>query len=137
MSPKTEYTPQDYARQQVSKDPVARLMGIELEELNPEKTVVSLIPKPHHLNSMGTVHGTTMYAMLDQAAAIACNAFDYRAILCQGKIDFLNTGNARSKLLATATPLSIKRRLSIWEVKITDDRGVLLAAGQAMAYHFV
>lgn len=126
-----------YAREQVSQDPVARLLGIELEELSHEQAVVSLQPRPEHLNAMGVVHGTTMYAMLDQAAAIACNAFDYRAILCQGKIDFLSTGKPERKLKAIATPLSVKKRLSVWDVKITDDHNQLVAAGQAMAYHFV
>lgn len=126
-----------YAREQVGKDPVAKLLGIELEELSHLRTVVALTPQPHHLNAMGVVHGSIIYALLDQAAAIACNAFEYQAILCQGRIDFLNTAAPENKLRATAIPLSIKRRISVWDIKIIDEQGVLVAAGQAMAYHFV
>ena len=129
--------PASYAANEVSNDPVARMLGIELLELSEGRAVVALTPEPRHLNALGVVHGTILYAMVDQASAIACNAYDYKAILCQGKVDFLNTAAPDSKLIATAIPISIKRRLSMWDVKITNDAGVLVASGQTMAYHFV
>ncbi|MDR1396404.1 MAG: PaaI family thioesterase [Desulfarculales bacterium] len=127
----------NYALEKVSNDPVARMLGIKLKKLDSEGAVVELVPEPRHLNALGVVHGTIIYALVDQASAIACNAFDYKAILCQGKVDFLNTGAADNKLYAVARPVSIKRRLSIWDVKVSDENGVLIASGQTMAYHFV
>jgi acyl-CoA thioesterase len=127
----------DYALEQVSQDPVARMLGIKLKKLDGEGAVVELAPEPRHLNALGVVHGTVIYALVDQASAIACNAFDYKAILCQGKVDFLNTAAADRKLYAAARPVSIKRRLSIWDVKVSDESGLLIASGQTMAYHFV
>ncbi len=127
----------DYARLQVSQDPMAKLLGIELIELSTERAIVGLTPHPHHLNALGVVHGSALYALLDQAAAVACNASAHRAILFQSQINFLTAARPAHKLRAVATPLSIKRRLSVWEVKITDDTGQLIAFGQSTAYHFI
>ena len=127
----------DYAREQVGHDPMAQLLGLELVELQPRRAVVALTPQARHLNALGVVHGTTLYAMLDQAAAIACNTSDYRAVLCQSTINFLSAARPEYRLRAEAAPLSIKRRLSVWEIKITDERGELVAVGQSTAYHFV
>jgi acyl-CoA thioesterase len=121
----------------VSQDPVASMLGIKLHKLSPEAVVVELTPEPRHLNNMGMVHGAIIYALIDQAAAIACNAFEYNAVLCQGQVDFLNAGSADRKLYAAAFPVSIKRRLSVWEVKVTDEKEVLIAAGRATAYHYL
>jgi acyl-CoA thioesterase len=126
-----------FARELVGNDPLARFLGIEVVTVNQQETVVALTPQPHHLNGMGVVHGSAMYALLDQAAAIASNAFGYRAILRQTSINFLVTAAADRRLRASARPLSVKRRLSLWEIKIKDDRDNLVASGQATAYHFV
>jgi acyl-CoA thioesterase len=121
----------------VSRDPVATMLGIKLNKLSPEATVVELTPQACHLNNMGIVHGAIIYAMIDQAAAIASNAFEYDAVLCQGQVDFLNPGASDCKLYATASPISVKRRLSVWEVKVTDENQVLIATGRTTAYHFL
>jgi acyl-CoA thioesterase len=125
------------ARELVGNDPLARFLGIEVVEVNQQETIVALTPQAHHLNGLGIVHGSAMYALLDQAAAIASNTFGYRAILCQTSINFLNAAAADRRLLASARPVSVKRRLSLWAIKIEDDQGALVASGQATAYHFV
>lgn len=131
-------TPSDsisYARDVVGKDPVATHLGIVVEEVEAGRAVVSLVPQAHHLNAVGRVHGTIVYALADQAVAVAANSLGGSALHFESRINFLAGGAPDQKLTATALPLDLKRKLSLWEVKVTAPDGGLVALAQSMAYH--
>ena len=124
-----------YAEEVVAKDPVASEFGIELERLEKERALVSLVPEARHLNGMGRVHGTTYYALVDQAMAVAANTIPGSALVYECKVTFLAATAAGEKLLAEAVPLSRGRRLWLWEVKVTGQGGGLKAVAQGVTYH--
>lgn len=124
-----------YAREIVGKDPLASFLGLNVEDVAEARAVVSLAPQPHHLNALNMVHGSTIYALIDQAAAVAANTLPGGAVLFETKTNFLSSGAADQKLFAIAQVLDRKKRLSLWEVKVTDDTGRLVALAQVMAYH--
>ncbi len=124
-----------YAREVVGGDPLATFLGIKVEEVSHQKAVVSLLPGPQHMNAVERVHGSAIYALIDQAAAVAANTMERGAVLFETKANFLDAGRPGEKLLATATPLDLKRKLSLWEVRVRAQDGRLVALAQAMAYH--
>ncbi len=123
-----------YAREVVGGDPLARFMGIEVEEVTEERAVVSLVPQAHHLNAKGRVHGGTICALVDQAAAVAANSGDTASWMIENKVNLLAAAAPGVKLVAEATPLDKRRRLSLWEVRVHSGQE-LVALGQVMAYH--
>ena len=125
----------DYAENVVAKDPVASDLGIELERLEKERALVSLVPRARHLNGMGRVHGTTYYALVDQAMAIAANTISGTALVYECKVNFLAATAPGEKLLAEATPLSRGRKLRLWEIKVSNENGDLKALAQGVTYH--
>ena len=123
------------ARRVVGGDPLASFLGLSVEEVGPARAVIGLAPGPQHLNALGRVHGSAIYALADQAVAVAANTLEGGALLCETKINFLAGGEPGQKLLATAAPLDIKRKLSLWEVRVTAPDGRLVALAQVLAYH--
>jgi acyl-CoA thioesterase len=124
-----------YAREVVGGDPLATFLGIKVEEVLERRAVVSLIPGPQHMNAVERVHGSAIYALVDQAAAVAANTLPGGAVVFEAKVNFLDAGLPGEKLTAAAVPLDVKRKLSLWEVRVSAPDGRLVATAQAMAYH--
>ncbi len=123
-----------YAREVVSGDPLAKFLGIHVEDVSPDRAVLSLVPGAHHLNAGDRVHGGTIYALMDLAGAVASNSGPSRSWLIEGKVNFLARAAPGVKLLARAEPVDQRRRLSLWEVKV-ESGGERVAVNQMMAYH--
>ncbi len=123
-----------YAREIVGCDPLATYLGIKVEEVALDWAVVSLEPQAHHLNAGDRVHGSTIYALIDQATAVAANTGSSRAWLVEGKVNFLAGAAPSLKLTAEARPIDKRRRLSFWDVRVLSG-SELVAVGQMMSYN--
>ena len=53
--------------------PFARAMGIEIESIEKDRVVCSMVLAPSMMNSMGRGHGAAVYALIDHCFAIATN----------------------------------------------------------------
>ncbi|MCB2191587.1 MAG: PaaI family thioesterase [Deltaproteobacteria bacterium] len=124
-----------YARQVVGTDPVATQLGIQVVDVQEGKATLSLLPQAHHLNSLGRVHGSTLYALADQAMAVAANTLENPALMVETHISFLAKAEPDERLLATASRRDAGRKLSLWEVEITDKGGRLIALASGRGYH--
>ena len=70
-------TPADairYAREVVGGDPMARHLGIEVLEVEENFARLGLEVKEEYLNALGRAHGIIVYALADQAIAVASNS---------------------------------------------------------------
>lgn len=106
------------AREVVDGDPLAKFLGIQEEDVALNQAVLSLTPQAHHLNSGGRVHGGTIYALIDLAAAVAADSGSMRAWLVEGKVNFLAGAAPDVKLITQTKPVDKKRRLSLREVRV-------------------
>ena len=123
-----------FAAEVVGRDPVARELGIVVEDVSRGRAVVSLVPQARHLNALDRVHGSTMYALADQAVAVAANTLESTALVLEMKINFLAAVREGEKLVATARMRDEKRRVSLWEVEIAGPGG-LAALALGTGYH--
>lgn len=124
-----------YARQVVGEDPVATLLGIQVLAVEQGRATVSLVPQAQHLNALGRVHGSTLYALADQAIAVAANTMDDPALVVESHISFLAKAEPERRLLAKAEVRSASRKLSLWEVEISDEDDRLVALAVGRGYH--
>lgn len=106
-----------------------------MDDVARARAVVSLEPSPQHLNAMGRVHSSTIYALVDQAAAVAANTLEGSAVLFEAKTNFLVGAAPGARLTATAQPLDLKRKLCLWEMRVVAPDGSLVALAQVMSYH--
>jgi acyl-CoA thioesterase len=124
-----------HAKGVVAGDPMASFLGIQAEEVKRAYARLSLIIKEHHTNSLGRAHGMAISSLADQAVAVASNATEQGALVVELKINFLKAVSAGDKITAEASPISLGRQLSLWQVDIRDSTGNAVSVAQALAYH--
>ncbi len=125
----------DYARTVVGGDPWAAYLGLKVEEVAEARAVISFVPRDHHLNAMNRAHGGLLYALADQAMAVAANTLERPALIVEARISFVGRAEPGVKLLATASALNLGRTLSLWEVKVRDEQERLVALAGGRGYH--
>jgi uncharacterized protein (TIGR00369 family) len=129
--------PIDYLRAirdgSIAPPPIARLLGMELVEVEEGKAVFSLTPAEQHYNPIGVVHGGIAFTMLDSAmgctvqtmlpAGKAYTTLEMKANLVRAIT--LKTGPIR----ASARLVHMGRQTATAEGRIEDAEGKLYAHG--------
>ncbi len=124
-----------YARDVVGKDPMATFLGITVEEVREGYARCSLTVTPDLLNAADRAHGSTVYAVADQAFAVASNSTGARALGMHFSISFIAAARGGETITAEATPRNIGRKTSVWQIDVRGDDGRLIANGEGIAYH--
>jgi acyl-CoA thioesterase len=126
----------DYARDVVGRDPMARHLGIEVLEVREAYSRVAITVKPENLNALDRVHGVTVFAVADQAMAVAANSRGVSAMLLEAKINYLSSATLGDRLVAEARPVDLKRKIGLWNVEIrVEGSPDLVAVCQGVSYH--
>ncbi len=111
--------------------PFARLMGVEVREASPERVVADLVVRDDLCTAGGILHGGAIMALADSAGAIgAFMSLPVGALATttiESKTNFLGAAKAGARISAEATPVHKGKRTSVWQTRITDESGKLLA----------
>lgn len=116
-----------------------RLIGVELGEVRPDEVVATIEIGPHHLNSVGRVHGGVLMALADSLGALGALqslAADQRTATLESKTNFLRPAGGRV-LTGRCKPLHLGRRTSLWSTSIEDEEGAVVAIVMQTQLHFV
>ncbi len=127
--------PVKYAKEIVGCDPFASYLGIHVEEVKEAYALCSITIMPQHLNAVNRAHGALVYALSDQALAVASNSMGYSAIALNFNINYISGPADGEKIYAEANPVNIGKKISVWKVNVTDSEGKLIASGEGVAYH--
>jgi acyl-CoA thioesterase len=127
--------PVEYAREVVGKDPMATFLGITVEEAREGYARCSLTVRPEYLNAVERAHGVTVYAVADQAFAVACNSMGTMATAVSFTISYIGPATDGEKIFAEAMPVNVGRKISVWRVDVRGSEDRLIATGQGIAYH--
>ncbi len=107
-------------------------LGMKMMEVSREKMVVRMPVGPKVKQPMGLLHGGATVSLMETAASMG-SALQCPAGMMPVGIE-INCNHLRSKrsgfVEATAVPLQRGRRIHVWEVKVRDEKGGLVAAGR-------
>ncbi len=117
----------------LQNDRLARHLGVEFGEASGGKATARLTIQEHHLNSHGTVHGGTIFALADAVFAAASNSHGPQAVAINVNISYLQAVSS-GVLTAQATEISLNPTLATYEVRITAEGDLLVAIFQGMVY---
>jgi acyl-CoA thioesterase len=78
-----------------------------------------------------------LFTLADQALAVAANSRGYKAFALEVKINYFQAAHAGSTIVAEATPLDVRKRVSLWNIELRNDKHEKIALAQGLAYHFV
>jgi len=115
------------------KGTIMELLGIEQREVTKEKIVLSMpvTPKTHH--PWGALHGGVSVVLAETAATMGATMnIDQEKQLAVGLE--INASHIRPKrdgsITATATPAHIGRVVSVWDIRITDEKENLICTSR-------
>lgn len=110
--------------------PFSDLMGVQILERAKDRVVGQLQVREDLCTAGGILHGGAFMAFADALGAIG--GFlnlpaGARTTTLESKTNFLGSAKVGSTVTGEATPLHIGRRSSVWQTRITDENGKLLA----------
>lgn len=109
--------------------PFSAHLGLEIRELGRDRVVVHALIKPEYCTAGGTAHGGFLMALADFTGA--CGAFQVlpegakTTTTIESKTNMMAAIPAGTTLIATATPLHIGRRTSVWVTRVETPEGRL------------
>ncbi len=107
-------------------------LGIELEEVTPQRVVATMPVDWRHHQPFGILHGGASVALAETVASIgaALNAGEGRTAVGLE----INANHIRPKregqVRAVAAPVHVGRTTSVWEVRITDEQEKLICVSR-------
>lgn len=108
----------------------AGLLGIRLLEAGRERVRATLVVRDELCTVPGVLHGGALMAFADTLGAIGTfvNLPDgATTTTIESKTNFLAAGRAGKPIHGEASPLHRGRRTMVWQTRVTDDDGKLLA----------
>lgn len=124
----------DEIRQRIANDPFAGRLGIELEELRPGYSRVSMNLAPDMVNFHGITHGAAIFALVDVAFAAAGNSHGQVAVALDMSISFLAATQPGQRLVAEAHEEHLGRRTALYHMTVRDESGTLIASSHGTVY---
>ncbi len=121
-------------KEKVAEQGISRHLGLELEDLSPGQARVGMTCRPDMANILGMVHGTAVFAMIDEAFQAACNSHGTVAVALNMNLTFHAAPKMGERLTAQTRELHLGRRTVTYFIEVTAADGGLIASCQALAY---
>lgn len=108
-------------------DKAARWFGMTCRKVAPGEAIVALKLQAQHCNGHKTCHGGVSYALADSAFAVACNSYNQVTVAQHNSITYIAPAFEGDVLEAHAVERSRAGRSGIYDVRITNQNGNLIA----------
>jgi acyl-CoA thioesterase len=117
-----------------SRDQATQGLGIRLLDAGPGQARLCMAVRADMIQGHGTCHGGFLFALADSAFAFACNSYDEATVALGCSIDYLAPALRDDLLTATASEVSRKGRTGLYDVRIENQRGELIAMFHGKSY---
>jgi acyl-CoA thioesterase len=118
----------------LNKDEFSKLLGIRLVEVHPGNLKIELTVRADMVNGFGLTHGGVHYSLADTALALAASSHGRVAVAINNSIQYPQPVFVGDTLTAEATELSLGNSLALYEVKITNQNGELVASFRGQVF---
>jgi 1,4-dihydroxy-2-naphthoyl-CoA hydrolase len=117
-------------RLQQELPPLSRWLGLVVTHASPERVVAGLVVREELCTAGHIIHGGAIMAFADTVGALGTivNLREGQGTTTlESKTNFFAASPVGAKLIAEATPLHRGRRTQVWETRITNEQGRLVA----------
>lgn len=108
-------------------DTASQGLGIEIEEVRPGYSRLSLTVRQDMVNGHKILHGGFAFTLCDSAFAFACNAYNEVTVAAGCEITFTAPGKLGDRLTAECREQFRKGRSGVYDTSLTNQDGVLIA----------
>lgn len=131
MSTPEEVSAKDLAwrvtRERFERDRVTSGLGMQIEEVGPGMSRLSLTVRPDMLNVHGSCHGGIIFTLADSCFGYACNSRNEASVGAACTIEYLRPAQLGDVLMATAEERFLAGRTGIYDVTVLDATGQIVA----------
>ncbi len=117
----------------IEKDDFARHNGIEILEAEKGRAKGRMEIRKYHLNSAGTLHGGSIFALADAVFSAASNSHGTLAMAINASISYFRAVR-EGVLTAEAEEVSLNPKLGTYLITIKDQEGQVIAQFQGTVY---
>ena len=120
---------------EVKKEPFARALNITLVELEDGYSVVEMVYESEEMsNIFNRAHGGALFGLIDEAFEVANQTDGTIAVALNVSVTYIASPKPGTKLRAEAKQISETKKTSSFDIKVTDEKGNLIATCQALGY---
>jgi acyl-CoA thioesterase len=125
---------QQILHKMLEKDAFSKWLGLEIDEITEGGCHLHFTPTADMCNGFETVHGGVLFSSADSAFAFACNSHGRLAVALDVSITFTRAAKVGERLDIHAKELYLGNKTSVYEVKIQNKAGDLVALFKGTAY---
>lgn len=116
------------------RDFFAKLIGLEIVEVQEGFARVKARVTRQMLNSLGKTHGGALFAAADFALAVASTSYGQAAVSTNVTINYLKASGEGTVLEVVATEENRTRKTGLYRIEINDQNGEKLALAHGSVY---
>lgn len=120
---------EELIRERNEKSRYAKLLGIVTTEIGEGYAKGELKIRQDHINGIGSVHGGGIYSLADTICGSLAASYGEWATTVSSSFNFLRAALDSTVLYAEASEIRRGKRISVFDVKITDEKERLIATG--------
>ncbi len=109
-------------------------MGVTITKATADEVRCELTIGPQHLQGYGIVHGGVHCGLIESLASIGAALYalprNQSVVGLENNTSFIRAVRAGAKLTAVATPVTRGRKTQVWEAKVQDGDGRVVATGR-------
>ncbi|TQM94950.1 hydroxyphenylacetyl-CoA thioesterase PaaI [Roseinatronobacter monicus] len=124
-------TPQELAdacaKAMWNDDSASQNLGMSLDHVAPGVATLSMTITDQMTNGHGMCHGGYIFTLADSAFAFACNTYNQRVVAQHCAVTYLSPVETGARLQAHAREVSRRGRSGIYDVRVTDGSGAVIA----------
>ncbi len=109
-------------------------MGISITTATPDEVRAELTVETKHLQPYGVVHGGVYCGLIESLASIGAALYalprGQSVVGLENSTSFVRAVRAGAKLHAVSTPITRGRRTQVWEARVLDEAGKIVATGR-------
>ena len=126
---------QDYsARMNELPEGWLQAMGITITLATEDEVRCEVTVGPEHLQGYGIVHGGVHCGVIESLASIGAALFAMQrgqsVVGLENNTSFVRALRAGARLRGVATPVTRGRRTQVWEARVLDEQGQVVATGR-------
>jgi acyl-CoA thioesterase len=119
----------------VEKEPFAKVMKINLVELELGYSAVEMIYDPAKMNNIyERAHGGALFALIDEAFETAGQTDGTIAVALNVNVTYTASPEPGVKLRAEAKRVSQTKKTASYDIRVTDEKDNLIATCSALAF---
>ena len=109
------------------EDRASRWLGMQLQQVRPGYARLTMRVTADMVNGQKVCHGGLIFSLADSSFGFACNSHNQHALAASCSIDFLAPAALGDELTAEATETAHAGRTRIYDVRVTNQEGTLIA----------